>query len=120
MDFGLEMIDETGVTLGELIPKSGRNCPWVYEYDFGDGWRHEVVFEGFVAVDPKAKYQQCVEGARAGPPEDCGGPWGYVDYLAAVADPKHERHEEMMEWRGPFDPEAFDAKKATRDMRKVK
>jgi hypothetical protein len=120
MDFGLEMIDETGITIGELIPKSGRKFRWVYEYDFGDGWRHEVVFEGFVAVDPEAKYPQCVEGARACPPEDCGGPWGYADYLAAVNDPRHERHEEMLEWRGPFDPEAFDAKKATREMRKPK
>ena len=60
------------------------------------------------------------EGERACPPEDCGGPWGYADYLAAIADPQHERHEELLEWRGPFDPEAFDAKKATREMRKVK
>src|SRR5262249_1379033 len=52
MDFGLEMIDETGVTLDTLIPKSGRKSRWVYEYDFGDGWRHEVMFEGFVTVDP--------------------------------------------------------------------
>ena len=48
-------------------------------------------------------------GERACPPEDCGGPWGYADYLAAIADPQHERHEELLEWRGPFDPEAFDA-----------
>ena len=120
MDFGLEMIDETDVPLSKLIPKSGRKSRWVYEYDFGDGWRHEVLFEGFVAVDPKAKYPQCVEGARACPPEDCGGPWGYADYLAAIADPQHERHDELLEWRGPFDPEAFDAKKATKEMRKVK
>jgi hypothetical protein len=45
---------------------------------------------------------------------------GYADYLAAVADPKHERHEEMSEWRGLFDPEAFDATAATKEMRKVK
>ena len=120
MDFGLEMIDEADVTLGKLIPKSGRKSRWVYEYDFGDGWRHEVLFEGFPPSNPKAKYPQCVEGARACPPEDCGGPWGYADYLAAIADPENEQHEEMLEWRGPFDPEAFDAKQATREMRKAK
>ena len=42
----------------------------------------------------------------------------YADHLAAIADPQHERHEEMLEWRGPFDPEAFDAKQATKEMRK--
>jgi hypothetical protein len=119
-DFGLEMIDETDVPLRKLIPKSGRKSRWVYEYDFGDGWRHEVVFEGFATSDPKAKYPQCVEGARACPPEDCGGPWGYAEYLAAIADPRHERHDELLEWRGPFDPDAFDAKEATKEMRKVK
>jgi hypothetical protein len=49
----------------------------------------------------------------------CGGPPGYADYLAAIADPRHERHEELLGWRGPFDPEAFDAKKATKAMRAV-
>lgn len=118
MDFDLEMTDETGVTLRELIPESGQTSRWVYEYDFGDGWRHEVLFEGFPPADPKAKYPRCVEGERAGPPEDCGGPWGYGDYLAALADPRHERHEELLRWRGPFDPESFDAAKATAAMRK--
>ena len=50
----------------------------------------------------------------------CGGPWGYVDYLAAITDLEHERHEELLEWREPFDPLAFDAKKATKAMRRVK
>jgi hypothetical protein len=110
--------DETDVLLSTLIPKSGRKSRWVYEYDFGDGWRHEVLFEGFPSSDPKAKYPLCVGGNRACPPEDCGGPGGYADYLAALSDPQHERHEELLEWRGPFDPEAFDAKKATKEMRK--
>ena len=120
LDFGLEMRDEAEVTLSKLIPKAGRKPRWVYEYDFGDGWRHEVVFEGFSPVDPKTKYPLCVEGERACPPEDCGGPWGYADYLAAVTDPRHEQHDEMLDWRGPFDPDAFDAKLATRAMRKVR
>ena len=119
-DFGMEMIDEDGVQLSGLLPKSGKKTRWNYEYDFGDGWRHEVVFEGSPPADPKAKYPLCVEGERACPPEDCGGPWGYADYLAAIADPNHEQHDEMMEWRGPFDPSVFDAKKATKEMRKVK
>jgi len=54
------------------------------------------------------------------PPEDCGGPWGYDDFLAAITNRKHPRHEELREWIGEFDPEAFDAKKATMEMRRVK
>ena len=74
---------------------------------------------GIAAAQPKAKYPLCLEGERACPPEDCGGPSGYVDYLAALTDPEHEEHGQMLEWRGPFDSEAFDAKKATKAMRKV-
>lgn len=120
LDFGLEMRDEAEVTLGKLIPKSGRASRWVYEYDFGDDWRHAVQFEGFAPVVPKAKYPLCIEGQRACPPEDCGGLWGYTNYLDAIRDPQHEQHEEMLEWRGPFDPEAFNAKSATKEMKKVR
>ena len=32
----------------------------------------------------------------------------YSDFLAAIQDPKHEEHEEMMEWvGGEFDPDEF-------------
>ena len=119
-DFGMEFEDETNVYLSKLLPKSSRKPRWMYEYDFGDGWRHEVLFEGFPVIDPKVKYPLCLEGERACPPEDCGGPPGYADYLEAIADPDHEQHEEMLRWRGPFDPEVFDAKKATKEMWKVK
>ena len=119
MDFGLEMMDENEMALSKLIPKSGRRSRWLYEYDFGDGWRHEIRFEGFAPANPEAQYPQCVAGERGCPPEDCGGPWGYAEYLAAIADPRHERHTELLEWQGPFDPEAFDAQEATKAMRKV-
>ena len=119
-DFGMEFEDETDVLLSKLLPKSARKCRWIYEYDFGDGWRHEILFEGFPPSDPKAKTPICLEGERACPPEDCGGPPGYADYLAAIANPRHEQHEDLLAWRGPFDSEAFDAKKATKQMKKVK
>ncbi len=119
-DFDLNFENETQVLLSNLLPKSATRTQWSYEYDFGDGWRHEVLFEGCPPLDPKVKYPLCLEGERACPPEDCGGSSGYVDYLAAIADPNHEQHEEMLEWRGPFDPEAFDSEKATEEMRRSK
>ncbi len=52
----------------------------------------------------------CVDGRRACPPEDCGGPWGYEELLAIFADPSHPEHAERREWLGrPFDPDAFEA-----------
>jgi hypothetical protein len=43
---------------------------------------------------------------------------GFYDHLEALADPKHDRHDELLEWGGPFDPEAFDAARATKEMRR--
>ncbi|MCA9095957.1 MAG: hypothetical protein KDA68_20900 [Planctomycetaceae bacterium] len=115
-----DLIDETRVLVSRCVPKSGRKTRWMYTYDYGDNWQHEVVFEGFPPFDPEQQYPVCLEGARACPPEDCGGPWGYPDYLAAITDPTHEQHEDLLAWRGPFDPEAFDARQATLEMRKLR
>ena len=49
-----------------------------YEYDFGDLWRHEIRVEPQVALAPKKGYPVCIGGARAAPPEDCGGPWAFM------------------------------------------
>jgi hypothetical protein len=108
--------DSTSTKLSDILPKSGRRFAFEYEYDFGDGWRHEVLFQGCLRAERGKRYPVCVEGARACPPEDVGGTGGYKEYLEAMADPEHERHEEFLGWRGPFDPEAFDPVKATKRM----
>ena len=80
-----------------------------YEYDFGDGWVHELRVESIGPRVPKVKYPRCVAGARRCPPEDCGGPPGYAELVATIADPGHEEYASMLEWLGgPIDPEAFD------------
>jgi len=104
--------------ISKIVPANGKRFAFDYEYDFGDGWEHEVLFEGFLPAKKGVRYPLCVEGARACPPEDVGGIYGYQEYLEAMADPKHEEHDSYMEWSGPFAPEAFDAKAATNEMRK--
>lgn len=104
--------------VSQIVPADGKRFRFEYEYDFGDGWEHEILFEGCLRAEKKTRYPLCVEGERACPPEDVGGTCGYLDYLEALADPEHERHEEFMEWSGPFDPEEFDAKAASKAMRK--
>lgn len=89
-----------------------------YLYDFGDGWEHEVAFEGIQAAEAGKKYPCCIDGARACPPEDVGGVWSYPEFLEAIRNPKHEQHEFYLEWiGGEFDPEAFSAAEATKAMR---
>ena len=81
----------------------------IYEYDFGDGWEHELKIEKALTPEPGMRYPRCTAGKRACPPDDCGGPWGYEHLLEVLRDPKHEEHEEMREWiGGDFDPEEFD------------
>ncbi len=80
-----------------------------YLYDFGDGWQHDVVLEGISERLPKTKYPRCLGGARACPPEDCGGTGGYGRLLRIISDPYHDEYEDMMGWLGGgYDPEAFD------------
>jgi hypothetical protein len=116
-DFGY--VDSTVTKISEIVPKNGKRFAFKYEYDFGDGWEHEVLFEGCPPVEKGKKYPLCLEGERACPPEDCGGVWGYTDFLAAIKNPKHENHEDMLEWiGGDFDPGDFDPAKATKAMKK--
>jgi hypothetical protein len=111
--------DSTTTMFSEIVPRSGERFRFFYEYDFGDSWEHEVLFEGSPAVDPKLKYPTCLEGERACPPEDVGGVWGYADFLDAIGNNKHEQHKEMLRCvGGRFDPEQFDAAAATKSMRK--
>ena len=65
--------------------------------------------EKIVTAAPSTTYPACVAGRRACPPEDCGGVWGYADFLTAISDPTHPEHDSMLEWAGgAFDPKAFD------------
>jgi len=122
----LEMRDENRMRLDRLELQEGMK--FTYTYDFGDDWVHDIKVEKILPADPTGAYPICLKGKRAGPPEDCGGVWGYaeiVGILAMVArgeiQPPAEDEEEpaqeegydqrleLLEWVGPeFDPEAFD------------
>ena len=111
--------DSTRTKLSAILPKTGKRFRFVYEYDFGDSWDHDVLFEGCVQAEPGRQYPLCLEGKRACPPEDVGGVPGYAEFLETIQNPDNEQHDEMLEWvGGKFDPEAFDAKKATKAMKK--
>ena len=79
---------------------------FVYAYDFGDNWQHDVIIEGLRDGAADIDYPAFVDGARLGPPEDVGGAYGFMDFPESVLDPAHEEHARMLEWYGsPFDPE---------------
>ena len=112
-DTGEDTLDESKAKLTDLVlrPKDR----FAYEYDFGDGWNHVVEVASVSSPEKGVKYPLCLAGERACPPEDCGGPWSYDDFLEAIQDPDNDEHEEMLEWVGSsFDPESFDVQEVNR------
>jgi len=112
--------DESKATLMTVAPRT--KARFVYEYDFGDSWQHLITVEKI--LEPDASFQgfaKCLAGARACPPEDCGGAWGYTDLLKIIKNRKHKEHKSMMEWLGgEFDAEAFDIEKINKHLQKLK
>ncbi len=104
---GMEMKNEKRFRLDQVV--SAPKSKFIYEYDFGDSWMHEILVEKILPPEKGIRSPVCLAGARACPPEDCGGVGGYANLLEAINDPGHPEHEDLLEWvGGGFDPEAFD------------
>jgi hypothetical protein len=109
--------DSTITLLSDIVPKDKRRFRFRYEYDFGDSWWHEVMFEGCPRSEKGQKYPVCLEGERACPPEDVGGVAGYAEFLNTITDRGRRQRVDMLEWAdGWFDPNEFDAVTATKSM----
>jgi hypothetical protein len=104
--WGEDLADESFAVLGEVAPIDSMLH---YDYDFGDGWEHLVEVTAVLPYAGQVVPVACLGGARACPPEDCGGPFGYEHLLDALRDPDDAEHEEVVEWLGDhFDPAEFD------------
>lgn len=103
-----ETKDEEKARLSKVLPREGARL--LYEYDFGDGWDHEVLLEKILPAEECTHYPRCLTGRRRCPLEDCGGVWGCANLLEAVADPAHPQHAELVEWTEgqPLNPDVFD------------
>lgn len=110
LDDGFVADDEmpaSSVRLGDLSLEEGDS--FLYNYDFGDDWYHECEIERVAPVERGATYPRCLAGRRAGPPEDCGGIYGYDSMLSALRSRSHPDRTHWLEWIGPnWDAEAFD------------
>jgi len=115
-----EILEERKFTLRQIAPCE--RDAFGYEYDFGDSWEHEITVDKILPPDTTAATTAlCLEGARACPPEDCGGVWGYDNLVKILKNPKHPEHKGMKEWLGRgFDATAFDVGKTNHWLRKLK
>ncbi len=108
--FDHQTFEATEVRLQDLVFPYGEDesLTIVYEYDFGDNWRHCMAMRR-IPAESGANDPRCVAGSRSGPPEDVGGASGYFEFLEAWLDPSHDEHKAMRRWAGRnFDPERFD------------
>jgi hypothetical protein len=103
----METEDENKYKISDIAPRE--KDKFVYEYDFGNSWEHQIVVEKILPRQADTHYPVCLKGARACPPEDSGGVWGYEEFLEALKKPDNPEYEEQVEWIGKdFDPEYFD------------
>ena len=118
-DYPEDELDESEYTV--LVALRGSLKPFVYEYDFGDSWAHEVVVEDLTWSPYALKHGVCLDGEGACPPEDVGGTSGYAEFLEALADPLHEEHDNSLVWVGyKFDPSVFNVAAANAALQRVR
>ena len=114
---GSKVANENQTHLWELIWTVGARL--LYEYDFGDGWQHELLLEEVLLGDETFQ-QTCVAGKRCCPPEDCGGPQGFAELLQALQDANLPNHHQACAWLGDFVPESFSVDDVNRRLRRRK
>ncbi|MGP6089756.1 plasmid pRiA4b ORF-3 family protein [Antarctobacter jejuensis] len=104
--WGHKVYQAKGMRLGTLTDRGVTE--FLYTYDFGDDWQHRIIVEHVEAADPSIDYPVFLGGERTAPPEDVGGPPGFMDFLEAIAKRGHPQHREMVRWYGgPFHPTHF-------------
>lgn len=106
-----QQFDDRKGKLNSLLHPGQR---FTYQYDFGDSWDHEIEVEQIEVAPEPMGGAYIVDGARACPPEDVGGSWGYSDILKALkTKPRNQQAKDFLEWvGGSFDPELFDKRAA--------
>lgn len=109
---GDSRVDAAVITLGQLVKRP--KATFLYEYDFSDGWEHEIFVEKIRPLgdgDPE-DFPICIGGENACPPEDCGGIFGYYELLSVLHDESHPAYAELHRQYGAIDPARFDIEHA--------
>jgi hypothetical protein len=113
------VVSERRVKLSQVV--RDEKARFVYEYDFGDDWLHQIVVEKILPPEEGKSYPVCLAGKRAAPPEDCGGIWGYYELLETLSNPDDPEYADMLEWAGgPINPEEFDLDEINQVLRRLR
>lgn len=109
-------VDYKNMRVSDLLGKEEERI--LYEYDFGDGWTHDLILEKILPGENALEFPLCLAGEMNCPPEDCGGTGGYSDMLKILKNPDHEEYESYINWLGgKFDSAYFNLKKVNKKLR---
>jgi hypothetical protein len=115
-DYGQRVLNAKRVMLQDIAVRKGAR--FIYTYDMGDGWEHEIRVEEIHEGPPEQV--RCLEGARSCPPEDSGGPHGYEEMLEIIFNPKHPDYKHWRNWLPEgFDPEQFNVEIVNRNLKRL-
>jgi hypothetical protein len=111
--------DAAAIRISDLA--LSRGAAFTYTYDFGGNWVHEIVVHDVYIITPQDEDDERLlpmlyGGERAGPPEDCGGPYSHAEMLQALEDPNHPQHEDCRRWAGIYAPDLFDVRMARNNL----
>ncbi len=117
MDWDDDLLDESNFKIKDLLSEVGDSLS--YEYDFGDGWLHQIKLEKVTPFEPSLVLPQCIKGKRSCPPEDVGGVHGYLEFLEKWQDESDPEYDDVLEWAGDYflGPEVFDLEETNEFMR---
>lgn len=104
-DYDEESEDSKKLKLSKIFAIPGQK--FVYNYDFGDDWVHKITLESLLEF--KSTKAALIAGKGACPPEDCGGPPGYLNLLEIINSPQHPERPELLEWLGLGEGESWNS-----------
>lgn len=135
-DGGLMFSDDPmSVLLQDLRLRT--NGKFTYQYNFTENWQHVIRLEKILPPDPTMKHSVCLDGKRASPPEDIGGPERYDQFIshlfsrqikvwaklgAIISNKQKSRSSDTRKVKGNwsahllFDPECFDKREVNEDL----
>ena len=117
-DWNSRTINAAATKLSALLSLGGKEFSYVY--DFGDCWEHRLVVETIKPAEAGVSYPQFLGGERRCPPEDCGGPAGYFEFIQDIANKRSKKAKEALGWYGgPYDPGDIEEKRISAALRKI-
>ncbi len=117
-DWNERLENAKNVTLATLLHAGKKRFQYVY--DMGDSWEHTIVVERVTAPLPKVNYPQFLGGERRCPPEDCGGPLGYYEFLRNISSKQRKTREGALKWYGgPYDPDDINERKIIAELSRI-